>query len=89
MSNAGDVVLPVLASMLYLGNVSLRTLMAGKILSSPWTRNDVAPGLSEPFTSCFQRSTFWTIHLELELVDLGSNLIFTLLSRGVEIGISV
>lgn len=81
--------LPVLASMLYLSNVSLRYLMAGKILSSPWTRNDVAPGLSESFTSCFQRSTFGTIHLELELVDLGSNLIFALLGRGVQVGIAV
>jgi hypothetical protein len=67
----------------------LRSLMIGKTLNSPWTRDEVAPGLSEPITSCFQRSTFWTIHLELELVDLGSNLIFALLSRGVEIGISV
>jgi hypothetical protein len=59
------------------------------ILDSPRARDDVAPGLREPFPSVFQCSTFRTIHLKLELVDLRSDLVFALLSRGVEVGIAV
>jgi len=59
------------------------------VLNSPRARSDITPGFREVVTGDFQCTTFWTIELELELINLRLDLIFAIQGSAEELAVAI